>query len=160
MRRILGLLFVGFVLGLAAAGLCVWKLLPRVMLTTQKSRLAFEETVAAISASAIEHGWRVPKIYDLQATFIVDNYEEMSRMKVVSLYGIDEAYRMLYRDEYKVTAALLPWRIAVYETADGTVYVSWLNTRVLSKFYSDIAGEMMSRAAREEQNIIENIIEQ
>ena len=158
MKRILGLLFVGFVLGLAAAGLCVWKLLPRYMLTARQSRLGFEETVVAISASAIEHGWRVPKIYDLQATFIVDNYEEMSRMKIVSLYGTDNAYRMLYSDEQKMTAALLPWRIAVYETADGTVYVARLNAGVLSRFYSGSTGEMMSRAAREEQRIIEDII--
>ncbi|UCC12047.1 MAG: DUF302 domain-containing protein [candidate division WOR-3 bacterium] len=159
MKRILGLLFVGFVLGLAAAGLCVWKLLPRFMLTTQHSRLAFEETVVAISASAIEHGWRVPKIYDLQATFIVDNYEEMTRMKIVSLYGTDNAYRMLYPDEYKITAALLPWRIAVYEAADGTVYVARLNTGVLSMFYPGTTGEMMSGAAREGERIIEDIIE-
>lgn len=129
------------------------------MLSTQKSRLAFEETVVAISASAIEHGWRVPKIYDLQATFIVDNYEEMSCMKIVSLLGTDNAYRMLYPDEHKMTAALLPWRIAVYETADGTVYVARLNTGVLSMFYPGSTGEMMSRSAREEQRIIENIIE-
>ncbi len=159
MKRVLGLLCVGFVLGLAAAGFCVWKLLPRFMLTTQKSRLAFEETVVAISASAVEHGWRVPKIYDLQATFIVDNYEKMSRMKIVSLYGTDNAYRMLYSDEQKMTAALLPWRIAVYERADGTVHVARLNTGVLSMFYPGSAGEMMSRAAREEQSIIEDIIE-
>jgi uncharacterized protein (DUF302 family) len=65
---------------------------------------------------------------------------------------------MLYPDENKMTAALLPWRIAVYETADGTVYVAHLNNGVLSRFYSGSTGEMMSRAAQEEQRIIEDII--
>jgi uncharacterized protein (DUF302 family) len=158
MKKSLGLLFVGFVLGVVATGFLVYKVLPRFLLTAHKSRLAFEETVVAISASAIEHGWRVPKIYDLQTSFIVDNYEDMTRMKIVSLYGTDNTYRMLYRDDGKKTAALLPWRIAVYETADGSVYVSRLNTGVLSRFYRGIAGEMMSEAARDEHAIIERII--
>lgn len=157
MKKILGVLFIGFVLGVVATGFLVYKALPRFMLTVHKSKLGFEQTVVAISASAIERGWRVPKIYDLQASFIVDNYEDMTRMKIISLSGTDDAYRMLYRDDTKMAAALLPWRIAVYETADGSVYISRLNTGVLSRFYHGTIGEVLSRADREEQFMIEHI---
>lgn len=157
MKKILGILFVGFVLGVVATGFLVYKTLPRFMLTVHESRLGFEETVIAVSASAIERGWRVPKIYDLQTSFIVDNYEDMTRMKIVSLYGTDDAYRMLYRDDTKMASALLPLRIAVYETADGSVYISRLNTGVLSRFYHGAIGEVLSRADREEQFMLEHI---
>ena len=158
MKKGFWLIVFGFVLGVCASGLFVWKTLPRRMLPVHESRFAFEETVVAISAAAIDQGWRVPKIYDLHANFIIDNYEDITRMKVISLYDTDITYRMIYGDDNKRIAALLPYRIAVYETSDGAVYVSHLNTGILSRFYSGSAGEMMSQAARQEKAIIEHIM--
>jgi uncharacterized protein (DUF302 family) len=157
MKKSLVVLFFGFVLGVIATGFFMYRAMPGLMLNVRKSRLGFEETVVAVSTSAIERGWRVPKIYDLQTSLVVDNYEDMTRMKIVSLYGTDDVYRMVFRDDAKMAAALLPWRIAVYETADGSVYISRLNTGILSRFYRGSIGEVMSRADREEQFILEHI---
>jgi uncharacterized protein (DUF302 family) len=120
------------------------------MFAVHRSALDFEATVASIENAAGAYGYKVPKVYDIQASLVSAGHADMARLKVVSLCQPHHAYDLLRRDENKLVSGLMPCRIAVYETAGGEVYVSGLDTgRLGSLFGGDIARVM--RTVSEEQ---------
>ncbi|MDA1227534.1 MAG: hypothetical protein BZY79_04700 [SAR202 cluster bacterium Casp-Chloro-G4] len=58
-------------------------LMKKLMITARKSKLNFEETVSAISESAINNGWEIPNTYDLQEAYLRAGHKNMTRLKVI-----------------------------------------------------------------------------
>jgi len=154
----IGLYVVVFIAGVILAGIVFWTMMPKMMLTVNESKLGFEETVAAISESAIERGWLVPKIYDIQKSLYNKGYEDMTKVKIISLCHPHHAYSILRDDNNKKITAIMPCRIGIYETADGRVYISKMNTGLMSKMIGGTIAEVMGGVAKEEAEMIESII--
>lgn len=158
MIKKIGLYVVVFIAGVILAGIVFWTMMPKMMLTVNESKLGFEETVAAISESAIERGWLVPKIYDIQKSLYNKGYEDMTKVKIISLCQPHHAYSILRDDNNKKITAIMPCRIGIYETADGRVYISKMNTGLMSKMFGGTIAEVMGGVAKEEAEMIESII--
>ena len=149
----------GFIVGMILMGIIAWKIMPHIMLTTHKSKLPFDETVTAINMSAKKHGWVVPKIYNFQESLRKFGYEDMTKIKVLSLCQPHYAYKILKEDSNKKVTAIMPCRFGVYETKDGQVYISEMNIRLMSKMFGGIIEKVMGRVAEEEEEMLKDIIE-
>ena len=52
-------------------------------LKSTKSKLPFEETVSFIESKALENGWQVSKIYDIQNSLSKAGYKDFGRLKII-----------------------------------------------------------------------------
>ena len=152
------ILIVGLIVGVAATVAIGGAAMPSMMLEVRQSRLAFDETVTAIETAAINQGWQVPKIYDLQQSLIKAGHENMTRMRILSLCQPDHAYNILSDDKNKMVAAMMPCRIGVFETADGKVYVSQMNIGLMSKLFGGKIEEVMGKVATEEETMLRDLL--
>ena len=148
----------GLILGIALTGFIIAFSMPRMMLNVHESRLGFEETVAVIENSAIEQGWKVPRIYDIQKSLADAGHTEMGRLKILSLCQPDHSYEILKEDSRKKVSAIMPCRLGVYETRGGRVYVAGLNVGLMSKMFGGNIAKVMAGVAEEEHNILKNVI--
>jgi uncharacterized protein (DUF302 family) len=158
MNRFLVLL-IGVVVGVAAGLSVAWIVMPNMMLQVDRSRLTFDETVAAIQASALEDGWQVPKVYDLRQSLISSNEGDIGPTTVVSLCKPTHAFAILSDSDHKMVAGMMPCRIGVYE-ADGAVYVTRLNIGLMAEMFGGPAAEVMGKVAEEEHAILSDIVMQ
>jgi uncharacterized protein (DUF302 family) len=152
-------LLIGFLLGVVGTAVAAFKLMPKMMLLDQVSKLSFEDTVAAIEKAAVDRGWKVPKIYDIQKTLQDAGHADMTRVKIVSICQPHHAYNVLKADADKFVTAIMPCRVAVYEDAHKVVHVAEMNMGLMSKFFGpnvrDIIG---NHVAVEEKEMMANIV--
>ena len=64
-RNILSLI-AGLIIGMILMGVLIWNTMPKMMITVHESKLDFESTVQSIQDAALNNGWKVPKIYNIQ----------------------------------------------------------------------------------------------
>jgi uncharacterized protein (DUF302 family) len=148
----------GIILGAVGMGILVWTQMPGMMLTVHESNLPFEETVSAIEESAETHGWNVPKIYDIQKSVEKEGHEDLGPVKILSLCQPHHAYRILKHDENKKASAIIPCRIGVFTTSDGTVHIAEMNLGLMSKLFGGLIAEVMGGVASEEKAILADIV--
>lgn len=160
MNKNIGLALIGFVCGMVLMGIVMWTVMPNMMLNIHKSRLSFEETVSAINKSALERGWKVPKIYDIQKSLMEAGHKDMTKIKILSICQPTHAYNILKDDENKKVTAIMPCRIGVYESQDGQVYVSEMNIGLMSKMFGGTIEEVMGGVAEEEKEMLKGIIQE
>ena len=122
----------GLVVGIAITVLAIVVILPKQMFVVHESKMSFDETVDAITASVAENKWSMPHQYDLQATLKKHGFE-VKPVKIFSLCKPELAYKILNLNEERMASALMPCRISVYEK-DGKTFVSMLNSGLFSKF--------------------------
>lgn len=154
----IGTFVVGLVVGGIIAGATIWLAMPGMMLHVSQSSLSFDDTVSTIESRAVAAGWQVPKIYDLQTSLINAGKSDMTRLKVISLCQPDHAYAILSDDANKAVSAMMPCRIGVYETADGSVRIAQMNIGLMSKIFGGTIQEVMGKVSEEEADILGDII--
>ncbi len=150
-------LIFGFVLGIIATGIAIWKLMPGMMLVTHESKLPFDETVDTFIRHAQEQGWQVPKVYELQNSLAKAGHQ-ISPVKVISICQPDYAFQVLEKDENKRISAIMPCRIGVYQTSEGKVYISEMNIPLMSKMFGPVVAKAMASVAAEEDAMLEGIV--
>lgn len=154
----IGAFLIGLIIGGVIAAVTFWLAMPGMMLHVSQSRMSFDDTVAEIASRAVAAGWQVPKIYDLQNSLINAGKTDMTRLKVVSLCQPDHAYAILSDDANKAVSAMMPCRVGVYETADGSVRIAQMNVGLMSKMFGGTIQEVMGKVSEEEKAILENIV--
>ncbi len=158
-KKEVGFLAGGFAIGIIVMGIMVWTMMPGMMLVEHKSKLGFEETIHELSKAAIEHGWAVPKVYDLQGNLKKEGYENATKMKILSICQPHHAYKILEHDENKKVTAMMPCRIGVYENSKGEVYITQMNIGLMSKMFGGTIESVMSDVAEEEHEMFKHIYE-
>ena len=90
-----GILFLsGLIVGVVLTFVTVIYILPKKMFVVHESKLNFTETVAAIEESAKVNNWKIPHVYDLQATMEKNGFD-VQPVKVFSLCSPEHAYDIL-----------------------------------------------------------------
>ena len=103
-------------------------------------------------------GWKIPHVNDLQATMHKFG-KEVRQVKVYEICQPDHAFKILSQDDERIVSSLMPCRVAIYEKSDGSVYVSRMNSGLLSRPMNKIIRSTMSDAAAETEQILADIIE-
>lgn len=159
MRKFMSGIAVGVVIGGVLAGMAAWLAAPGLMLTVRPSRLAFAETVAAIQDAAATHGWKTPKVYDIQKSLIDAGHADAARVTVLSLCQTDHAYRVLREEANRKVSAVMPCRVGVYQGDDGRVYVAEINSALIGKMFGGTIATVMGEVAEEEHAMLKDALE-
>ena len=148
----------GFITGFLLMGITVWFVMPSMMINVHESPYGFDETVAAVrEAVASQQGWKVAQVFDIQKNIIEAGHVDMTRVKIVALCNGNYANRILDDDEDKVVTTLMPLGIGVYETNDGSVYLSAMNIGLMGKMFGGTISEVMGDASADIARIIGGI---
>ena len=110
---------------------------------TVETSKGVDEAVVAIEAKALEKGFRVLHIHDVQATLAAKGFT-IGPMKIVEICNAKFASQVLAID--KKISLMLPCPISVFVEA-GKTYISAFKPRALSEYYpnmgvDEIAGEV------------------
>lgn len=135
-------------------------LMKMMMFTVSKSKLDFEETVSAVSESAINHGWQVPHTFDLQQEYKDAGHEDMTRTKIIYFCNPHGGYRILKEDADKPMSVVMPAGVSVYEANDGQVYIAGMNFRVMSTVFGGTVRDVLKEGAENYAATLENIVEE
>lgn len=128
-----------------------------VMFDYRKSRLGFDETVAAIATSATKRGWSVGQAHDMQAAMKQSGVNDAKRMKVLATCPKNANERLAKASQGKLPP--LPCRVTVFEGKDGKSYVVRMNTTLLARGLKDEPAKVMAEIAAEEMAMLKDIVE-
>jgi len=150
----------GLIAGIAVAAIAVWVIMPKMMINVYDSRYDFDTTVSTLEQSIKGTGtWKLPKIYDIQESFVKAGYTDMERVKIMSLCQPHHAYEILKKDENKFVTAIMPCRFSVFERKDGSVGVAGMNVGLMSQMFGGDIARVMSGVAEEEHKMLDKVIQ-
>jgi uncharacterized protein (DUF302 family) len=150
-------IIIGIVAGLLLGGLITFLAMPKLMFKESESSLGFETTVASVQEQIDARGWKTPVVHDLQATMLKFDHEVRS-VKVMEICHPDLSYKILKESKERIVSSMMPCRISVYEKADGSVWISRMNSGVVAKPMSRIIRETMTAAADDVELIIADVL--
>ncbi len=127
------------------------------MFIESESRLGFDETIKVLDESIAISGWKVLIIHDLQAS-MKKTGKEVLPVKVFEVCNPKHSYRLLSLDDKRIYSSLMPCRFSVYEKADGKVYVSRMNSIILSKQIGGLVEEVMTDATNETEEFLKTVL--
>lgn len=149
----------GLVAGIAITALLISFSLPKMMIEVHSSNKSFDATVTAIETQYQASNWKVPKIYDLQKSLLDAGQEDVGRVKVISVCAPEHAYNLLKHDRYKKISAMMPCRLGVYEDEDGKVFITSMNSALLSKMFGGVIEKTMTKVSKDQKEILKKILE-
>lgn len=146
-----------FLLGALIAVLVLFKLSPGMMLIESKSPHDFETTVIKFEQEVLRTGWKIPAVHDLQAT--LHNFgKTVGPVKVFEVCHPDHAEKVLRESDERIVSTMMPCRVAIYEKADGHVYLSRMNSKLMVNAMGGIVKQVMAIAFAENEKMIEATI--
>ncbi len=128
-----------------------------IMFDYRKSRLGFDETLAAITSTAAKRGWHNGQVHDIQAAMKQQGATDAKRMKVLGICPKDANERLAHASQGKLPP--LPCRVTIFEAKDGKTYVVRMNTALLARGLKDEPAKVMSEIAAEEMAMLKDIVE-
>lgn len=148
---------VGFIIGIMLVGIVGFTTAPDIMIIENKSPLGYEETVQAIQDAAVAQGWKVPTVHEIDKSVNKAGYDVLP-VSVIELCQPDHAGRILQQDDARVVTSMMPCRVSVYETSDGSVIISRMNTSMISKVFGGTVTKVMADASAESEQILSAVL--
>lgn len=135
-------------------------LMKPMMFTVRKSKLDFEDTIAAIKEAAPRNGWKIPSEFDIQQEYIKAGHGDMTRVRIIYFCFPDGGYRILKNDADKPMSVIMPGGVSVYEAGDGHVYVAGMNYGRMSGMFTGTVREVLTEAAQNYADTLRDIAEE
>ena len=155
-KKTIALLLSGFLLGVVATGVAVWRLMPGMMIVEHQSRFSFDQTISKLVSAVKAKGWSVPKVRDMNKTMAKHGVTMKRRVKIVEMCKAPYAKDVLSSDPQ--VATLMPCAVGVYER-DGKVYLSGMNMGLMGKLFGGNIGRVMGgQVAGEERAMLKSVI--
>lgn len=127
------------------------------MFIESESRYGFEETIKTLSESITNGGWKILTVHNLQESMKKAG-KDVLPVQVFEICNPKHSYKLLSQDDKRIYSSLMPCRFSVYEKADGKVYVSRMNTALLSKQIGGLVEEVMTDATNESEGFIKSVL--
>jgi uncharacterized protein (DUF302 family) len=122
-------------------------LMSQMMFRVDKSHLDFDETVVALSESAEQNGWQIPKTFDLQHHYHEEGLRDMTRCTILYFCNPHGGYAILTSsDKSKPLSVMMPMGVSVYETSQGQVEIAAMNLELMSNFFSGIVKDVLKES--------------
>jgi uncharacterized protein (DUF302 family) len=147
----------GFVAGVLLTGIIGISIAPGMMISENESIYSFEETVEMIQAEAIEAGWKVPAVHEINNSVASGGFD-VAPVTVIELCKVNLAGQILSDDESRIVSSMMPCRVAVYEDEEGRIIVSRMNTGLVSKLFGGDIATIMADATDETELIIGSVL--
>jgi uncharacterized protein (DUF302 family) len=149
---------VGFVLGILVLGLVGFSTAPEMMIVENTSPLSYEETVQTIQDAAVAEGWKIPAVHHIDESVAKAGYDVLP-VSVIELCHPGHAAKVLQDDQARVVTSMMPCRVSVYETSDGRVVISRMNTSLVSKFFGGTVTTVMAEATADTEKILSAVLQ-
>ena len=153
----LSLLITGFFAGILFVVLVGAVSISGKLFMVDQSKHEFIETIDRIEELAKEKGWNISHMYNLQATMQKHNLE-VQPIVIMSLCKPQIAYPILSNDSERPSSVMMPCRVSIYQTKDGKVMISRMNTDLMSGMLDGITKGSMVTAGVEIENLLKQVI--
>jgi len=147
----------GLVLGALLALAIVWNQAPNLMMTVDASPYDFEGTVAAFEQAAADAGWSILEARDMQAV-VAKHGADVLPVTNFDLCSSEHSIRILEQDDERIVAPMMPCRVSIYETSDGTVHIARMNSGLVAQTFGGLISDVMSTASQETEAFIANVL--
>lgn len=142
--------------GMVLMGLIVWFVMPFLMLVKYKSKLSYNETVNVLTENLTKkQDWQVKLVNDYQKS--TEAFAAIERVGSITICNPHHASKILADDKNRGVTAFMPLGLGVYENKKGQVYVSKLNIGLLGKMFGGTISEVMGRAGKEINEVVESV---
>lgn len=130
---------------------------PRDMFLESESPLKFAETVEALRAEMAADGWNVLAVHDLSAALAKKGHMVLP-VSIIEACSGKFSVALLKKDETRYVSSMLPCRVAVYQTGEGKVIVSRMNTATMGAQMEPAVAEVMAKAGTSVEAIIAKVL--
>lgn len=157
MKKTLVYGILGLIVGVLLTLILMFSSAQSVMLKETESKYAFEQSVEVFTQSALDNGWKIPAVHDMQKT--MEGFgKDVLQAKVFELCHPEHAYEILSRDRERIVLSMMPCRVAIYEKSDGKTYISWMNTALMGSMMKGVVPKVMKAASSESEEIIKPLL--
>ena len=134
-------------------------MMKKVMFKVSRSRLSYEETVKKVHENALEVGWGVPMVFELQKHYNEQGLSDMSKATNIYLCNPQGGYDIMKDDEFKPMSVMMPTPVSVYENSAGDVFIARMNLGTMSKMFGgSVKTTLQDGGARLEKALAEVLI--
>lgn len=147
------------VVGMLLMGLIVWFTMPSLMLIKHKSKLGYDDTVAALGESLKQkQDWRVLTVNDYQKTTAA--FGTIERTASLNICNPRYASTILANDADRGVTAFMPLALGVYEDKQGQVFISQLNVGLLGMMFGGTIADVMGDAGKDLNEVVASVAAQ
>jgi uncharacterized protein (DUF302 family) len=139
----------GLLLGAGAMSSLFIGLIRISIIQEERSPYNFTETVQAITANAVNRGWKVTTVDSVQARLAAESGS--GPVQVLELCHAEYACQ-LARSGRRSCLAMMPCSVAIYER-NGQVYVASLNRGLVGRLYRREAADVLRKVRADEREI-------
>ena len=129
------------------------------MMAEKKSRLGFNETVAALQDSARKRGWEIGPVVDMQDAMLKAGHKNARPFTMLALCKRDLAESLLKAQAAQKAMPFAPCRVSVFEGTDGKIYIAKANTEFMAQMATPAFEPLLKRLAEEEKALLNGIVE-
>ena len=151
---------IGVIIGLIAAAAIGVSVMRSKMVVPERSAHSFDETCARVERVVEDAaGWSFPRpSFDMSVKLAEKDAlpANIRRIRLYSVCSPPVAARVL-GDTPKLSA-IMPCSWSVYELADGSVWLSHMNTAMMSRVMGGVVGEAMGIVARADADFMSKIL--
>lgn len=144
---------VGVLIGIILTLIVIRIFAAQVMIRRDTIALPRDRAVGAILDAAAARGWSVPTVHHLSRSPGQVGAEK-PEATVVELCRPDYAAGLLQSDDARAVIAMMPCRVAVYETTRGSVVISRMNVAFMGWLFGGRARKVMARASHASEEIV------
>lgn len=149
-------IIIGFLSGVVFTGIAINISAGRMILKEMKSPYDYQKTIDVIVSRIKEKpGWHIVKVYDMNREVQENGGTPIGKYTVIQYCSGKYASHMLSSDDRKRIGAMLPKNFAVYEKADGQVYVATANGAVMGKIFGGETEGIIERVSLEVEEILQ-----
>ncbi len=142
-------------LGMLIMGVGVWIMMPKMMLTTYKSKSDFNETVDKLIAAINSKGdWKVTKEFDFQKNIHDAGHNKIEHVGSIAICNPKYASMILSEEPNRKVTAIMPITLGVFENKTGQVFISELNIGMMGMMFGGTITKVMKIAGKDVKEII------
>jgi uncharacterized protein (DUF302 family) len=142
-------ILLGLLVGLILAAGVMVVLMRIAMIEVYKSSFSLEATVERLEQAIRAAGWMVPDSKRLNESFAKGKVAFPRQVHLIKLCEPHHAAEVL--TDNRQMACMMPCTFAVYESDEGDVLVSKVNTRLMGKVFGGSIGRVMGGAVATEE---------
>lgn len=129
------------------------------MMTENRSRLGFKETVAALQEAAKKRGWEMGPAVDMQDAMLKAGRKDAKPFTILGMCKKDLAEELLKAQAAQRAMPFVPCRMSVFEGEDGKVYIARPNTEFMAQMATPAFAPLLNKFVAEEKAVLAGIAE-
>ncbi|HEY9125377.1 MAG TPA: DUF302 domain-containing protein [Bacteroidales bacterium] len=127
----------------------------KMIIKEMKSPYDYEKTVETIVTRINSMpGWHVVTVYDMDKEVVEHGGKPIGKYSIIKYCSGKYASEMLRADDRKTMGAMMPKAFAVYEKADGQVYVATSNGAVMGKLFGGETETLIEKVSLEVEEML------